>query len=53
MNVLDVSSTHMDEGDSYTLVKIAFALPKIIEIKIAASLLPPAYRPPVASSGPA
>jgi hypothetical protein len=31
---LDVSSTHMDEGGSYTVVKIASALILIIEKKI-------------------
>jgi hypothetical protein len=31
---LDVASTHMDEGGSYTVVKIASALILIIEKKI-------------------
>jgi hypothetical protein len=31
---LDVSSTHMDEGGSYTVIKIASALILIIEKKI-------------------
>jgi hypothetical protein len=34
---LDISSTHMDEGGSYTVVKIASALVLIIEKKITGS----------------
>jgi hypothetical protein len=35
---LDVSSTHMDEGGSYTVVKIAFVVILIIEKKSLATL---------------